>query len=150
MPFPGTEGVYVFTSDTFPLPVGTRHEAETRALLQTFLLPETQLAFSLAKGSIPAIDETMMVSELDTWARESHEQFRSSTKVLATSGYLPSYFPVADLDRSLALLASKGEDELNRSIDRVIDLLKSTLPLNRRWRTGLGQIRDGLTVCGDP
>ncbi|HEV8245634.1 MAG TPA: extracellular solute-binding protein, partial [Polyangiaceae bacterium] len=52
--FPGSEGTFVFTSDTFPLPIAAPYAAESEQLLETLASREAQLAFSGKKGSIPA------------------------------------------------------------------------------------------------
>jgi glucose/mannose transport system substrate-binding protein len=54
IPTPGTDGTFVFTTDTFGLPIGARNPKGARALLALFASVEGQDAFSLIKGSIPA------------------------------------------------------------------------------------------------
>lgn len=51
---PGTAGMFDFLADSFTLPVGAPHEDAARDWLETLSSEEGQVAFSLAKGSIPA------------------------------------------------------------------------------------------------
>ena len=52
-PVPGTDGVFDFLADSFTLPVGAPHPGGTKAWLETISSTDGQLAFNLAKGSIP-------------------------------------------------------------------------------------------------
>ncbi len=54
IPTPGTDGTFVFTTDTFGLPLGAPNMEGARALLDVFASREGQDTFSLIKGSIPA------------------------------------------------------------------------------------------------
>lgn len=131
-PFPGTEELYVFTSDTFPLPAGLEHEAEAIDLLHTIASPQAQIAFSRKKGSLPArvdIDARL----LDAAMLEKRAAFEASSKLLATSGYFPPYFPFDMLEsRMKALIAAgSGSDEL----DAVLALWRDAYPLLARWQT---------------
>jgi glucose/mannose transport system substrate-binding protein len=56
-PFPhadGADSVFVYTADSFPLPKNNKNRQNAVDLLHTMMGKETQLAFSAAKGSIPA------------------------------------------------------------------------------------------------
>jgi glucose/mannose transport system substrate-binding protein len=53
-PVPGTAGVFDFLADSFVLPVGAPHPAGAQAWLETVSSSDGQMAFSVAKGSIPA------------------------------------------------------------------------------------------------
>jgi len=90
--FPGTEGLFVYTSDTFPLPRGTAHPKEARDFLETIGLPEAQIAFSRKKGSVPA-RLSASVNKLHVWQRNASDAFAASEHLLATSGYFPPYYP---------------------------------------------------------
>jgi glucose/mannose transport system substrate-binding protein len=64
-PFPHAEGVdpvFVYTSDSFPLPKTNKNRDNAVELLRTMTGKEAQLAFSAAKGSIPA--------RMDLWGSE--------------------------------------------------------------------------------
>ena len=84
-PFPGTRGVFVFTSDSFPLPRGARNREGAIDLLITMASAEGQLVFNRAKGSIPArvdIDP----SSLDVMQQSTYADWKTDEKVLAMSG----------------------------------------------------------------
>lgn len=97
-PFPSSEGnvegnapAFVWTADTFPLPKGIRNRENAVELLRTIARADVQLAFSRAKGAIPArgaeLPWSEIEDELDAYsdfkqAREHHQA------VLAVSGCL--------------------------------------------------------------
>jgi glucose/mannose transport system substrate-binding protein len=92
VPFPGSNGTYVFTADTFPLPRGANDEA-TRALLATFASVEGQVAFNSLKGSIPArsdIDPADFPDAFDAMDARTIGEFREGRRVLALSGLVAS------------------------------------------------------------
>ncbi len=131
-PFPGSEAVFVFTSDTFPLPVEAPYAADSAAFLDTIASREAQYAFSLEKGSIPARND-VDVSGLGPLAVQSRADFYSDdiTKELATSGLFPPYYP-SELNERLAAMTKPGADQ--SSVDDVIDLLRDAEPLLDRWQ----------------
>jgi glucose/mannose transport system substrate-binding protein len=89
VPFPGSTGTFVFTSDTFALPKGAPNRAGALALLETFASSEGQVAFNHIKGSIPArLDAD--ASAFDEVTRATIRDFAEATKVLALSGLLAS------------------------------------------------------------
>lgn len=57
-PFPGTVGTFDLLADAFAMPVGASHPDAARSWLRTLSTPEAQQAFSLEKGSIPALAGT--------------------------------------------------------------------------------------------
>jgi len=87
VPFPGSEGTFVFTSDTFPMPKGATNREGALALLQTFASVDAQVAFNQLKGSIPAREDVDM-GRFDSVALNTLRDFRSADKVLALSGLL--------------------------------------------------------------
>lgn len=92
VPFPGSNGTYVFTADTFPIPRGANNEA-TRALLATFGSVPGQVAFNSLKGSIPAradIDPADYPDAFDAMDARTMREFREGRRVLALSGLVPS------------------------------------------------------------
>jgi glucose/mannose transport system substrate-binding protein len=134
MPFPGTEGTFVFTADTFPMPRGGPNPAETMALLETMLSLDAQRAFSAQKGSIPARFDVDLAS-LGERAQRTRADFLSAEPVLATSGLLPPYYPldaVADL-LSEMVGPSAGEAE----IAAVLRLMRDAEPLLSVWQARL-------------
>lgn len=87
VPFPGSQGTFVFTADTFPLPRGAPNRAGARSLLKTFASKRGQIEFSKLKGSIPARTD-IELKELHATGRETMAAFQNATKVRAISGLL--------------------------------------------------------------
>lgn len=101
---------FVFTSDTFPLPIGAENEPEVMALLETFASADAQRAFSRVKGSIPARLEVRSLGPLDTFQALTQADFANPTigKVLATSGRFPPYYQRDDLAAALRAMTRRG------------------------------------------
>jgi hypothetical protein len=139
MPFPGTDGIYVYTSDTFPLPVDAEHQAEAEALLETIALPKAQKLFSEEKGSIPARSDVLL-EEVDEQRRAD---FVRSTKSLATSGFFPPYYRQDDLNDKLhELILPKeppkaGSAAAEAAVEVVVEELVALQPLFQRWQARL-------------
>ncbi|HVR19443.1 MAG TPA: ABC transporter substrate-binding protein, partial [Polyangiaceae bacterium] len=139
MPFPGTKDYFVFTSDSFPLPLDVEHPQEALDFLRTIASRDAQIAFSEKKGSIPARMDVPFTSPRG-WA--THEEFASKRKVVATSGLFPPYFP----DLGAGLEGMMFEPDTNRLRPQVStdDALEATLrefldavPLLERWQRRL-------------
>ena len=135
-PFPGSEDTFVFTSDTFPLPVAAPYAAESEDLLETLASAEAQLAFSQEKGSIPArsdISLDLVQATLGQRAGQTRRDFESPQihKSIATSGLFPPYFP-DDLSTRLSTMTAQGASP--SSIESVIALLRNAQPLLERWQ----------------
>lgn len=128
VPFPGTGDLFVYTSDTFPLPSHTEHRAEAEAFLATLASAQAQRDFSAAKGSIPARRDV----ELSGRARLKRDAFERATPVLATSGFFPYYFPAVELEAALNEMVRA--DAPANAEDRVIAFLVNAHPLLDRWR----------------
>lgn len=124
IPFPGSDGTFVFTSDTFPLPIGAPNRKGAIELFRTFASKEGQIAFNRIKGSItPRTD--IEPSEFDEVTQETMAAFSSSTKVKALSGLLPS-----DL---MPDLASELRDSLQAgSMEIVMNYIKAHYDSIRR------------------
>jgi glucose/mannose transport system substrate-binding protein len=136
--FPGTEELFIYTSDTFPLPIGVDHPEETIELLKTFASADAQIRFSLEKGSIPA-RLGVNFSSPPGWS--TSEQFMSSgtRKLLATSGYFPPYYSSFELERFLATMmtvtATGSIDPNDRAA--ALRLFTDLEPVLWRWRKRL-------------
>lgn len=133
VPFPGSEDVFVFTSDTFPLPLDAPYPEQTQALLETIASTEGQLSFSQDKGSIPARSD-VHVSALGARAMSTRKDFHdlSISKVLATSGLFPPYYPNEEMNAALAALTQPGATDAE--LEAVLALLRDTEPLLARWQ----------------
>lgn len=96
--FPGAHKVFVYTADSFPLPINDAPSHDLAAqLLQTFASVESQVAFNQIKGSIPArsdIDLTQYPDSFDAMHLRTYQSFQDATQALTTalalSGLLPS------------------------------------------------------------
>lgn len=123
-PFPGTWDVFVFTSDTFPLPVSARHPEAARDLLVTIASDEAQKAFSGIKGSIPALLDVGVEGPLADQAPRSRAAFDSASfKVMATSGYFPPYLQTGPLSEEIlnVMVADPEEQQIALLMDRLSD-----------------------------
>jgi glucose/mannose transport system substrate-binding protein len=116
IPFPGSERTFVFTSDTFPLPIGAESESAVVDLLETIASPPAQRAFSEIKGSFPARTDAGG-TDFPTASRAAFDD-PAIIKVLATSGRFPPYYRQADLGLALTHLTDEGATE--ETIDRAL------------------------------
>lgn len=99
VPTPGSVGLFVFTSDSFPLPRGAKNRAGALNLLATMGSVDGQREFNLIKGSIPArID--VDPSTFDSMQQQTYAAWKNDEKRLALSGLLR---PDALLDLQLKL-----------------------------------------------
>jgi glucose/mannose transport system substrate-binding protein len=147
VPFPNTGDIFVFTADTFPVPVQAPHRHEIKQLLRTIASERTQLAFSDEKGSIPALKDAVPSGPR---AQETRQAFLGAKNhVLATSGTNPLGFPQATktatnyiqgLEGYLKALTDKSNPS-DTAIEDIITLLRDTLPMLRRW--------EGLRAAGE-
>lgn len=140
-PFPGSEGTFVFTSDTFPLPVAAPYAEESQDLLETLASAEAQLVFSQEKGSIPArtdISLELLRESLGERAEQTRRAFDSYEmhKSIATSGVFPPYYP-DDLSTRLSEMTADGASKAN--IEAVIALLRNALPLLELWQSRIAE-----------
>lgn len=138
VPFPGSEQTFVFTSDTFPLPLNAPYRKESEAFLDTLASSKAQGLFSVDKGSIPARND-VDVRQLGPRAIATAADFKAegTAKVLATSGLFPPYFPGDEL--SARLEAMTAPDAPDERIEDVIALLYDVQPLLERWQKRLGR-----------
>jgi glucose/mannose transport system substrate-binding protein len=78
VPYPGTDGSYVAVVDTFVQARGSANGRNAHDFLAVLAAPETQLAFSKAKGSVP-IRTDVDVSSLTPYQRSAAESLRNDT-----------------------------------------------------------------------
>ena len=110
VPFPGSQGTFVFTSDTFPLPKGAPNRAGALELLKTFASLDGQVAFNRLKGSIPSrMDADPAL--FDEVTQATIEEFHDSIKILALSGLLAND-EMADLPSELKASLGRGSVEI--------------------------------------
>jgi ABC-type glycerol-3-phosphate transport system substrate-binding protein len=153
VPFPGTEQLFVYTSDTFPLPIGTEHPREAEALLDTIASPDAQIAFSEKKGSIPALSG--IDGSLERWQIEAGIAYDEGPRLLANSGYFQSYYPQGDLQTALVAMTDwdavgppppNDPDERARRlaarrqlVDAALRVFTDAEPLLALWQARLGR-----------
>jgi glucose/mannose transport system substrate-binding protein len=117
VPFPGTQGSFIFTADTFPLPRGAPSREAALDLLSTFVSSAGEDAFNPIKGSIPARTDADP-SVYDPLGQVTLQDFRRDRLYLALSGLAPGAFStpvnaalaemVDELDPEPARLALEG------------------------------------------
>jgi glucose/mannose transport system substrate-binding protein len=78
LPFPGTDAAYVAVVDTFVQATDPANARNAGEFLATLADPDTQLAFSRAKGSVP-VRTDVDVSSLTPYQRSAAEALRSRT-----------------------------------------------------------------------
>jgi glucose/mannose transport system substrate-binding protein len=87
VPFPGTSDIFVYTSDTFPLPKGAAHRDDAIDLLITMASIDGQIAFNQIKGSIPARVDIDAAASFDSMQQATYASWKTgTTKALAMSG----------------------------------------------------------------
>lgn len=82
--FPGSGGVFVFSSDAFTLPVRVENFDRAADFLRTIASVEGQVAFNRLKGSIPVRTDVSMVG-FDSLSQRQMTDFRSAELVLSAS-----------------------------------------------------------------
>lgn len=133
--FPGTEGTFVFTSDTFPLPIDAPYPDETLQLLETIASVDAQVKFSALKGSIPARRDALAVLGDDAVQRGA--AFGAAHKVLATSGFFPPYYPS---DRIYTAIERMVEPTASSdTVAAVVRELEDAVPLFAKWQRSLSE-----------
>ena len=91
--FPGEPRIFVYTSDSFPLPIkDTPTHTLGAQLLQTFASTESQIAFSHRKGSIPARSDIILSDHpesFDPMHLRTYQAYKDARRTLAVTGLLP-------------------------------------------------------------
>jgi glucose/mannose transport system substrate-binding protein len=107
--FPGSEGVFVYTSDTFPIPIECKNQAGAKHLLSTIGSKSGQYAMNLAKGSLSARTDVELPGS-DAVLRSKRELLHRGPLALALSGIVPPQF-AEDLGTALAEMVSQQDAE---------------------------------------
>jgi glucose/mannose transport system substrate-binding protein len=110
IPTPGTNGTFVFTTDTFGLPQGAPNRAGTLDLLRVFGSKEGQDTFNPIKGSISARSDAD-TTKYDDMAKRTIAEFRQASQddkiVPATAILAPPDF-INDIDPVLRQFLQDG------------------------------------------
>ncbi len=127
MPFPGTEGTFVYTADTFTAPEGSANPTAALDWLRTVASAEGQQAFNPIKGSIPARRIGVDPEDYDVLSRQTLRDF-DEAEVLAPalSALAPPEWSDAVNERLGELLAADRleTDDLRFVLINYCDLLK--------------------------
>jgi glucose/mannose transport system substrate-binding protein len=131
MPMPGTAGTFVFTTDTFGLPIGADHPENTEALLRLAGSPDGQKIFNLHKGSISARLDVEIDADDDR--RPIYDDFRAAStarKIVQATSILAQQTYMDAVSAALASFASKGQDgvasEVQHTMDNYSDILRNS------------------------
>jgi glucose/mannose transport system substrate-binding protein len=109
IPFPGTQGSFIFTADTFPLPRGAPSREAALDLLRTFVSSAGEDAFNPLKGSIPARTDANP-AVYDPLGRMTLQDFRKDQLYLALSGLAPGAFSMP-VDAALGEMVDQLDPE---------------------------------------
>lgn len=86
-PFPGSEDAFIFTTDTFSLPRGSRNKEGAKRLLATMASREGQKAMNDARNVLPA--RLDVPAGADSEMQRKHQLLASGKLAVAFSGLLP-------------------------------------------------------------
>ncbi|HZU83114.1 MAG TPA: extracellular solute-binding protein [Polyangiaceae bacterium] len=120
MPFPQSEDTFVYTSDTFPLPIQAKNRAGAIRLLKSMGSAEGQRVMNAAKGALSA--RTDVAPENDPMFMSKHALLQRGPLVLALSGLVPPRF-ASDLGGALSEMSEQ------RDLEPVVQTLRSRYAL---------------------
>ncbi|HEY4185622.1 MAG TPA: ABC transporter substrate-binding protein [Polyangia bacterium] len=109
IPFPGSEQSFVFTADTYALPVGAKNQAGARRLLATMGTREAQHAMNDGRGALSARLDVPAPSAMAI-SLANHDLLERGSLVLALSGLVPPPY-AADVAASLSEMLAEHDIE---------------------------------------
>jgi glucose/mannose transport system substrate-binding protein len=109
IPFPGSAGTFVFTSDAFSLPTEAKNRAGAKRLLDTIGSAEGQRAMNDTKGALSARADVMPLGS-DPMLADKHALLQKGPLVLALSGIVPPQF-ADDVAEALVEMFREGDVE---------------------------------------
>jgi len=119
--FPGSEGTFVFTADSFALPVDAKNRAGAERLLHTLGSPQAQRVIADAKGALsPRAD--VQPPQTQPMQLQKHALWQKGALVLALSGIVPPRF-----SEDVAVALAEMLD--HRDIEPVVHTLRSRYAL---------------------
>jgi glucose/mannose transport system substrate-binding protein len=121
IPFPGTEGTFVFTSDAFSLPTAAKNIPGAERLLGTVGSVEGQRVINGAKGALSARSD-VPPPDTEPELQKKHRLLQTESLVLALSGIVPPQF-ADDVATALAEMLNQGD------IEPVVHALRSRYAL---------------------
>jgi glucose/mannose transport system substrate-binding protein len=146
-PFPGAEGIYVYTADVIAITRRGQQAEDAMRFLETSMQRDVQLAFSRAKGSIPALEltgeEPLSAEQFPPELRVRVKQFRSAPRrVMGMSGLVRPDVPFEGFRVVLQdmLLASEATFATKQALrDQVIYRLRAASPAFGAWSDRIAQ-----------
>jgi glucose/mannose transport system substrate-binding protein len=123
-PFPGTQGVFVYTTDAFTVPKGARNRQAALEFLTLVSSTKGENAFNLLKGSTPPRTDADL-SIYDAFAKRSADDFRTSRLATNTLG-------ITSLEFSLQLWTAMKEFGNDGNVDNVVNMLKNRYDMLKR------------------
>jgi glucose/mannose transport system substrate-binding protein len=123
VPMPGTNGTFVFTTDTFGLPKGAPNRSATLELLRYFASTEGQQAFNPIKGSTsprldaPAITDDRVAQQT---AEDFHNVMNDPTKLVPANALLANPDFMAKVSEALGEFADPSDPQLFGNVSHVL------------------------------
>jgi glucose/mannose transport system substrate-binding protein len=131
---PGTAGTFVFTTDTFGLPIQSNPRPDqvddTKKLLQVFGSQEGQRIFNEKKGSISARRD-VVIPENDS-RRPTFEAFRDATTIVGATSILAQQSYVDAISAALANFARNWQDATASEVQHTLNNYRDQL-LSSCW-----------------
>jgi len=109
IPFPGSDGTFVFTADSYGLPAAAKNEAGARRLLATMGTPEGQHAVNDGMGALSARLDVPAPPGAGL-AEVNHALLERGALVLALSGLVPPLY-ATDVGASLVEMLAEHDVE---------------------------------------
>jgi len=135
IPMPGTAGTFVFTTDTFGLPISARPFDDTMNLLRVFGSQPGQDIFNPLKGSISARSDSA-IDKYDAMAQQTFQDYRNANTIVPATSILAPQTYVDAISKALADFAEAGDNANPSIVQHTLDdyqdiLLKSCWPTCR-------------------
>jgi glucose/mannose transport system substrate-binding protein len=130
VPTPGTSGTFVFTTDTFGLPIGAPNQPGALDLLRVFGSKDGQDTFNPIKGSISARSDSD-TTKYDDMAKRTIAEFQQASQdeaiYPATAILAPPDF-LTNVDAALRLFLQNGDKSaLIHTIANYYDILQNSV-----------------------
>jgi glucose/mannose transport system substrate-binding protein len=141
VPMPGTNGTFVFTTDTFGLPKGAPNSSATLQLLRFLGSKDGQQAFNPLKGSTaPRLDAQTIVD--DDVAQRTLDDFRAvmddGTKLVPANALLAHPDFMAAVSTALGQFADPSEPDLFGNVSHVLYTIQNRYDMLPVSDLGLG------------
>jgi glucose/mannose transport system substrate-binding protein len=122
IPMPGTAGTFVFTTDTFGLPISARPIDDTMNLLRVFGSRPGQDIFNPLKGSISARSDSMIDNgDYDAMAQQTFQDYRNANTIVPATSILAPQTYVDAISKALADFAGAGDAANPSTVQHTLD-----------------------------